>query len=116
MESIFEDTTLVRGLIKDFLTSLLGVMNAKGIEEDLEEEILNRVLVFMEEASIEELVNFVYFFDKYEINNRQDGELIIKEFRLIRNTLLKSSSEQDLVRMIHVLIRNIERKMALKNW
>lgn len=114
MESIFEDTTLVRGLIKDFLTSLLGVMNTKEIEEDLEEKILNRVLVFMEEAPIEELVNFVYFFDKYEINNRQDGELIIKESRLIRNTLLKSSSEPELVRMIHLLIRNIERKMALK--
>ena len=57
---------------------------------------------------------FVYFFEKYKINNRRDGKLIINEFRLIRNTLLKSGSEQDLVRMIHVLIENIERKMTLK--
>jgi hypothetical protein len=114
VESIFKDTTVVRDFKKDFLFSLLGVMNAKVFDEELEEKILNQVLVFMEEASVEELVNFVYFFEKYEINNRQDCELIINEFRLIQNTLLKSNSEQDLVRMIHVLIKNIERKMTLK--
>jgi hypothetical protein len=114
VESIFIDTTMVRDFKKDFLFSLLGVMNAKVFDEELEEKILNRVLVFMEEASVEELVNFVFFFEKYEINNRQDCELIINEFRLIQNTLLKSSSEQDLVRMVHVLIKNIDRKMTLK--
>jgi hypothetical protein len=114
VESIFIDTTVVRDFKKDFLFSLLGVMNAKVFDEELEEKILNRVLVFMEEASVEELVNFVFFFEKYEINNRQDCELIINEFRLIQNTLLKSSSEQDLVRMVHVLIKNIDRKMTLK--
>lgn len=111
VESIFNDTTVVRDLKKDFLISLLGVMNAKVFDSELEEKILNQVLVFMEETPIDELVNFVYFFDKYEINNRQDGELIIKEFRLIQDTLLKSSSKQDLVRMIHLLIKDIDRKM-----
>jgi len=114
VESIFKDTTVVRDFKKDFLFSLLRVMNAKIFDEKIEEKILNWVLVFMEETSIQELVNFVYFFEKYEINNRWDCELIINEFRLIRNTLLKSGSEQDLVRMIHVLIKDIERKMALK--
>ena len=89
-------------------------MNAKVFDEESEEKILNRVLVLMEEAPAEELVNFVYFFDKYEISRPEDSQLIIDEFRLIQNTLLKSSSEQNLVRMIHVLIKNIERKMTLK--
>lgn len=112
--SIFKDTLVVRDLKKDFLISLLGVMNAKAFEVEVEEKILNWVLVFMEEASIEELVHFVYFFNKYEINNPQDCQLIIDEFRLIRNTLLKSSSEQDLARMIHGIIKDMERKMTLK--
>jgi len=114
LESIFKDTTVIRDFKKDFLISLLGVMNAKIFAEELEEKILNRVLVFMEEASIEELVHFVDFFDRYEINNRQDCELIINEFRLIQDTLLKSPSEQELVRMIHVLIKDIDRKITLK--
>jgi hypothetical protein len=114
LESIFKDTTVIRDFKKDFLISLLGVMNAKVFDEESEEKILNRVLVFMEEASIEELVHFVYFFDRYEINNRQDGELIIKEFRLIQDTLLKSTSEQELARMIHFLIKDIERKITQK--
>lgn len=114
LESIFKNTSVVRDFKKDFLFSLLKIMNAKAFEVEVEEKILNRVLVFMEEASLEELVNFVYFFEKYEINNRQDCELIINEFRLIQNTLLKSGSEQDLIRMIHVLIKDIERKMTIK--
>jgi hypothetical protein len=114
LESIFKNTTVVRDFKKDFLFSLLKIMNAKAFEVEVEEKILNRVLVFMEEASPGELVNFVYFFEKYEINNRRDCELIIDEFRLIRNTLLKSSAEQDLVRTIHMLIKAIERKMILK--
>lgn len=116
LESIFKDTTVVRDIKKDLLISLLGVMNAKVFDKEIEEKILNQVLVFMEEASIEELVNFVYFFEKYEINNPQDCELIINEFRLIQDTLLKSSSEQDLVRMIHLLIKDIDRKMTLKKF
>lgn len=34
--------------------------------------------------------------------------------RLIKNTILKSSSKEELVRMIHILIKNIERKARLK--
>jgi hypothetical protein len=113
-EAIFNDLQVIRDFRKDFLFSLLGVMNEKVFDEELEEKILNRVLVLMEEAPEVEIINFIYFFDRYEINNQRDCELIIDELRLIQNTLLKSAAEQDLVRMIHVLIKNIERKMTLK--
>ena len=114
MESIFKDLVVIRDFRKDFLFSLLGVMNDKVFEEELEEKVLGLVLVLLEEASESEIINFIYFFDKYEIKSRKDSELISDELRLIQNTLLKSSSDQNLVRMIHVLIKNIERKMTLK--
>ncbi|UCH94062.1 MAG: HEAT repeat domain-containing protein [Candidatus Aminicenantes bacterium] len=114
MESIFKDLTVIRSFKKDFLFSLLGVMNEKTFDDEFEEKILSRILVFMEEAPMDDLVNFIYFFQGYEINNQRDGELIINEFRLIRNTLLKSGREQNLARMIHMLIKNIEEKITLK--
>lgn len=114
MEAVFKDLKVVSGFRKDFLLSLLGVMNEKVFETQLEEKILSRVLVMMEEAPEEELVNFIYFFDKYEINNSKDRELIIDELRLWQNTLLKSGSDQNLVRMLHVLVKNIENKPKTK--
>lgn len=114
IETIFKDISVIQAFKKDFLFSLLGVMNEKVFEEELEEKILLQVLIMMEEAQIEEIVNFIYFFDRYEINNPQDLELIIDELRLIQNTLLKSSNDNNLVKMIHVLIRNIEKRMMLK--
>jgi hypothetical protein len=114
IESIFKDLTVISAFKKDFLFSLLGVMNEKVFEEELEENILHQVLVMMEEAHFEDIVNFIYFFDRYEINNPQDCRLIIDEFRLIQNTLLKSIDDNNLVKMIHVLIRRIEKKMTLK--
>ncbi len=114
METIFDDLQVIRDFRKDFLFSLLGVMNEKVFDDELEEKILSRVLVLMEEAPEREIVNFIYFFDKYKIDNERDCQLIIDELCLIRNTLLKSASDQNLVRMIHVLIKNIERKMTLK--
>jgi len=114
MEEVFKDFTVIASFKKDFLFSLLGVMNEKLFDEELEQKILNRVLVMLEEAHPDDIVNFVYFFDKYDINNTHDSKLIIDEFRLIQNTLLKSSKDDDLVRMIHTLIRNIEKKMILK--
>jgi len=113
-ESIFKDTTVIRDFKKDFLISLLGVMNEKVFDEELEENLLNRVLVFMEEASSQELFHFIYFFEKYKINNPEDGELIIKEFRLVQDMLLKSPTEPVLVRMLHLLIKHIDRKITLK--
>jgi hypothetical protein len=114
MEAIFKDMTVVRALKKDFLFSLLGVLNDKVFDEELEEKILNRVLVMMEEAHFEEIVNFVYFFERYEINNYKDGQLIIDEMRLIQNTLLKSSNDNELVKILHVLVRKIEKTMMIK--
>jgi len=114
LETIFKDTAVVRDLKKDFLISLLGVMNAKVFDKGQEEKVLNRVLVFMEEASPEELAHFVYFFGRYEINNRQDSELIINEFRLVRDMLLKFGNEPDLVRVINLLIKDMDRKITLK--
>lgn len=89
-------------------------MNEKIFDEELEQKVLNRILVMLEEAHFDDIINFIYFFDKYNINNVQDSRLIIDELRLIQNTLLKSSNDSDLVRMIHTLIRSIEKKMILK--
>ena len=114
MEKVFEDLSVIRSFKKDFLFSLLGVLNKKLFEEDLEEKILHRILVMMEEAHFDEIVNFIYFFDRYEINNLRDSQLIIDELRLIQNTLLKSTDENNLVKMIHVLTRQIEKKMMFK--
>ena len=114
MEAVFKDISVVNRFKKDFLFSLLGIMNEKTFERDFEELILNRVLILMEESGIDDIVNFVYFFDKYEIENINDLGLIIEEFRMIQNTILKSGGKDDLVRMIHILIKNIEKKMRGK--
>lgn len=114
MEAVFKDLKVISGFRKDFLLSLLGVMNEKVFDVELEDKILNRVLVMMEEAPEEELVNFIYFFDKYRINNDRDRDLIIDELRLWQNTLLKTGSDQNLVRMLHVLVKNIENKPKTK--
>lgn len=114
MESVFKDINVILPFRKDFLFSLLGVLNEKFFDEDYEEKILNRILVLMEESPPEDIVNFVYFFDKYQVNTQKDKDLIIDELRLIQNTLLKASNDQNLVRMIHILIKNIEKKVKLK--
>jgi hypothetical protein len=114
LEAIFQDLAVIRDFRKDFLFSLLGTLNRKVLDQEAEEKILSRILVLMEETPKTEIVNFIYFFDRYEIDRLQDSILIISELQLIRNTLLKSGNEQDLVRMIHELIKNIEHKMTLK--
>lgn len=114
MELIFQDIPLVNPFKKDFLFALLTVMNERVFSEEFEGRILSQILVMMEEAALDEVVNFVYFFDRYDISRPEDSQLIMDELRLIQNTLLKSSREDDLVRMIHVLIKKIERNMKLK--
>ncbi len=114
IDAIFQDISVIRTCKKDFVFSLLGVMNAKVFDQEKEGKMLNYILVMMEEAQFDEIVNFVYFFDRYEIRNAQDSQLIIDEFRLIQNTLLKSNNDENLVRMIHILTRKIEKKMILK--
>ncbi|NIO82303.1 MAG: hypothetical protein GTN68_17295 [Candidatus Aminicenantes bacterium] len=114
MEAIFKNLNVITEFKKDFLFSLLDVLNEKPFDEEFEEKILYQILVMMEESPEEEMVNFIYFFDKYEINSLNEKDLIIDELRLIHNTLLKSSSNQNLVRMIHILMKNIEKKNRLK--
>jgi hypothetical protein len=114
MEAIFKDLTVIRSLKKDFLFSLLGVLNEKVFDPELEEKILNRVLIMLEEAHFEEIVNFIYFFERYDVNSYKEGQLIIEELRLIQNTLLKSSNDNELVKMLHVLVRKIEKSMVIK--
>lgn len=114
IESILNDLQVVRDLKKDFLTSLLNVVNKKIFDEEMEGKILNQVLVLMEEAAVEEIVNFVDFFDKYTMNKKRDCKLIIDELRLVRETIIKAGIEPNLVRNINVLTRKIEEKMKLK--
>jgi hypothetical protein len=114
MEAIFKNLSVVSSFKKDFLFSLLEVLNEKHFDEDLEERILNRVLVMMEEANREEIVDFIYFFDRYEINNERDRGLIIDELQMMRKTLLNSKEESNLVHMVDVLIEGIEKKTVLK--
>jgi hypothetical protein len=116
MESVFDDMKVIGRFKKDFLFSMLGVMNEKKFNKEFETLILNRILILMEEARIDDIVNFIYFFDKYEINNEEDLTLIIEELRMIQNTILKSSNKGDLARMIHVLIKNMEKKARIKEY
>lgn len=114
METIFKDLSIIYSLRKDFLLSLLGLMNDKIFDEAYEDFVMNRLLVLMEESPLDEIVNFIYFFDKYTPKNEPIRNLIIEELRLIQNTLLKSGSDQNLVKMIHILIKNIEKKATFK--
>ncbi|MCP4149066.1 MAG: hypothetical protein GY757_15060 [bacterium] len=114
IEAVIENLKVVSQLKKDFLLALLGVMNEKKFQPQFEDKLLNRVLVLLEEASEDEVVNFIYFFDKYEIENRGHMELVIDELRLIQNSILKSGGKDDLVRMLHVLIKNIEKRSKLQ--
>lgn len=114
METVFKDVKMISQFKKDFLFSMLGVLNEKTFERSFEQLILGRILILMEESRIDEVVNFIYFFDNYEIHDDNDRALIIEELRLIQNTILKSSNKGDLVRMIHVLIKNIEKKARMK--
>ncbi|MCP4215305.1 MAG: hypothetical protein GY765_11655 [bacterium] len=114
VETIFEDMGVVREFKKDFLFAMLAIMNEKKFTLQFEDKILNRVLIMLEESPADDIVNFIYFFDKYQLNSSSDMALVIEEFRMIQNTLLKSSDRGDLVRMIHVLIKNIEKRERLK--
>lgn len=114
MEAVFKDIGVINRFKKDFLFSLLGVLNEKSFEREFEELVLGRVLILMEESSVDEIINFIYFFDKYEIENLSDMKLIVDEFRMIQNTVLKSGGTDDLVRMIHVLIKNMEKRVRTR--
>ncbi len=114
MEAVFKDIGIINRFKKDFLFSLLGVLNEKTLDREFEELVLGRVLILMEESAVDEIINFIYFFDKYEIENLQDMKLIVDEFRMIQNTVLKSGGTDDLVRMIHVLIKNMEKRVRGK--
>lgn len=114
MEAVFKDIGVIRRFKKDFLFSLLGVLNEKKFDREFEELVLSKVLILMEESAVDEIINFIYFFDKYEIENLKDMGLIIDEFRMIQNTILKSGGTDDLVRMIHVLIKNMEKRVRGK--
>jgi len=113
MEEVFKDLVTINSFKKDFLFALLGVMNEKVFDMVFEEQILNRILIMMEEAAVEDIINFLYFFEHYETRDPKDSHLIVEELRLIQNTLLKSGGNDDLVRMIHVLNKKIERKVKL---
>ncbi len=117
LEMIFQDPLLqiIQPFKKDFLFALLGVLNDKGFERQFEDMVLNRILVMMEEASVEEVVNYIYFFEKYDVRSMRDMGLIIEELRLIQNTLLKTADGGDLSRLIHILIKNIEKRVKLKS-
>jgi hypothetical protein len=114
MEAIFKNLNVIAEFKKDFLFSLLDVLSEKLFDEEFEEKILHQILVMMEESPEEEMVHFIYFFDKYRVNSLNEKGLIIDELRLIHNTLLKSGNDQNLVRMIHILMKNIEKKTGLK--
>ncbi|MCU0284908.1 MAG: hypothetical protein MUF15_00790 [Acidobacteria bacterium] len=114
IESVLKDIKIVQHLKKEFLFSLLDLMNGKKLSQDFEDMLLNRILIMMEESNIDEVGDFIAFFDKYEINNRKDINLIIKELRLLQGTILKSGHQDGLIRSIHGLIKDIEKRALLK--
>ncbi|MGE5340766.1 MAG: hypothetical protein ACM3SY_04715 [Candidatus Omnitrophota bacterium] len=110
MDLLLSSLAAIRGLTKDFLLSLLGTINRKLFDETEETKVLDQILVLMEESSGPDIAHFLYFFETYTIRTPEDKDLIIDELRLIQNTLLKSQEDQNLVRLIHVLIKKIEKK------
>ncbi|HLP60207.1 MAG TPA: hypothetical protein VK186_15315 [Candidatus Deferrimicrobium sp.] len=114
MESVFKDIKVIHHFKKEFLFSMLVLMNEKKFSRDFEDLLLNRILIMMEEANIDEIINFIYFFDKYEVNNRKDLGLIINELRLLQGMILKLGHQDELVRTIYILIKNIENRAILK--
>ncbi len=114
MESVFKDIKVINHFKKDFLISLLGLLNERKLDKEFEDMVLNRVLIMMEESRIDDIIHFIYFFDKYEVSNIKDLGLIIDELRLLQDMILKSGRQDDLVRSIQVLIKNIEKRARLK--
>jgi len=105
INSILENKTVLKKLEKDFLLLIIVLQERELFDGKLLEFILNKVLLMMEEAEPEQIVNFIYFFDSFEVKNNAHKKLIIDELKMIQNTLLKSSKNDNLVNMIYKLIK-----------
>lgn len=114
MQQVFDDLKVIRHFKKDFLYSLVGLLNEKVFDQQLEHRIIERVLVLMEEANFDEIIHFIYFFEKYHLEDKDLLELISEELRLIQNTILKSSNKDEMVRLLHMLVKNMEKRFALR--
>ncbi len=99
-----------REVRKDLLISLLEVLNRPGLDEEVFSRLVERVLLMMEDASLDEIVQFVYFFDRLVIPPFANIALIQGELRMMQNTLLQAGDPVGLVGKIHLLLHRLENK------
>lgn len=100
-----------REVRKNLLISLLEVMNRPGLADAIVSRLLERVLVMMEEADLEEVVQFVYFFDRLLPRSPKEISLIQGELRMVQNTLLQAGDPAGMVSRIHHLLRRLEKRL-----
>ncbi len=110
VKKLNENVECLLNFKKYYLISILKVLKDNKLDENYHNELIRNILILLEESEVDEIVDFIYFFDNYDIKDRKLAKLIIDEFRMIENTLLISSNDNELVRMIYVLIRKIRKK------
>ncbi len=105
---IFADRRKLARLTDELLIALIPLFQKEtGLPLELQEIVLNQILVLMEEADFEQLINFIHFFDAVVISAESLRLLIVEELRLIQNTILKSRGNDDLIGRLHFLINKI---------
>jgi hypothetical protein len=101
-------------LTKSLLISIQKFLSREdNVSNKFRDQLLNKTLILMEKSPISKIVDFIYFFNQYKYKNRQEARLVIEELKLMQNTFLKTRQSHDFIRMIHVLINNIQKKSGL---
>ncbi len=113
LEMVFDSVSEHRGPDKDLLITVSGIINSGEHDITVVRDYVNRILVMMEQAEAEEIVNYIYFFDTTEIEDADLWDLIKDELRMVQNTLLVEKKEEQMVKMIHYLIKKIDKKLLL---
>lgn len=114
LEIIFNTHLNDKGNRKDLLISVSSIINSGEHDREFIDDIVHRILVLMEQAQADEVVNYIYFFDSTEIEDTELWNLIKDELRMVQNTLLVAHADDQLVRMIHYLIRKIDKNILLQ--
>jgi hypothetical protein len=103
--------TLLTLPVHEFLTIVEKVTSFIVLESEIEEKIIDKILVLMEEASLDTIKYFLDFFQNYRIKSAKTSLLIVEELRMIQRTLFNTINASDYGRVINSLIQRIQRKV-----